>query len=61
MDISKKKVDICTITKKELATMYKVSTSTIRRWCYIIGIDTQGRILSPKQLERFYKEYGIPK
>ncbi len=48
------------ITKKELAAQFNVHYNTIRTWCYKAGIVTNGGLITPKQLKRFYEEYGVP-
>ncbi|MEN7547815.1 helix-turn-helix domain-containing protein [Rapidithrix thailandica] len=47
------------ITRKEMADMYGVSYSTIRRYLKAIGIDNPRRI-SPKEMKQFVEHYGEP-
>ena len=47
-------------TKQELAYEYQVSYITILRYCRMIGIETDGRALSPKQVRKFYDHFGEP-
>jgi len=46
-------------SKKELAVEYEISTSTVKRWCIAIDINTRGK-LTVKQVKSFYDHYGLP-
>ena len=60
MEENDKKPTLIPITKKELAAQFKVHSNTIRIWCYKAGIVTNGGLITPKQLKRFYEVYGVP-
>jgi|GEM_PF-3907397 len=52
------KIVITAKSKKELAAELKISRNTVGNVCKRLGIITDGKLLSPKQVLKFYREYG---
>lgn len=48
------------MTRKELATAYNVSTSTMRRWLRRMNIEATDHRITPKELEFIVNELGDP-
>lgn len=46
-------------SKKQLALEFSVHRNTITKWCKMIGIPRK-KLLTPKQLNLFYQEFGLP-
>jgi len=49
-----------TISKKELAVMYRVSRETLRKMLIKCNIRSKNKLLYPNQLNVFYLKYGKP-
>lgn len=49
-----------TFSKKELANLYNISSKTFKRWLETIGIKNNKNILTPKQVNTIFEEYGCP-
>jgi thiazole synthase ThiGH ThiG subunit len=49
-----------TISKKELAVMYRVSRETLRKMLIKCNICNKNKLLYPNQLNVFYLKYGKP-
>lgn len=49
-----------TISKKELAVMYRVSRETLRKMLIKCNIRNKNKLLYPNQLNVFYLKYGKP-
>jgi len=45
-------------TKKELVDIFGVSYNTIVRWCDKIGINTEGGLMTPQRLQKFYAKHA---
>lgn len=48
-------------TRKELAQEFNISRRTLYNWLKIAGISTKGKLLTPLELEKIYKTFGVPK
>ena len=48
------------MSKQELAALYGLSRSTIQRYCRMIKIETEGKLLSPNNVRKFIEHFGMP-
>ena len=60
MAFNENQVKISFKTKQQLAYEYELSYNSILRYCRMIGIETDKRPLTPKQVRRFYEHFGEP-
>lgn len=48
------------MSKESLGAHYGVSGRTILNWCRKLGVDSEGELLSPKQVLVIYLAKGLP-